>query len=173
MRHTKYRAYDNVAKTFLKPWPEGFHILGEVTCFDLIGQQLKERNPDKTVLEMLNDIEITEWTGLTDKNGKEIWEGDIVGRVYEWSPQIRYINQVIFHKGQFGLEPHVNRVVRPAFRAQHATFQYRRKCPRCQRRWLVDIRPIAALRDGGGWIHNATWSPVIASWGDVLGEENV
>ena len=97
MRPIKFRAWDKVAKKFLMPWPEGFHIIGEVTCFDLIGQQLHERNPKSSVLEMLDDVEITQWTGLHDKNCKEIWEGDIL----KYKPFEMLVTVVEFFEGGF------------------------------------------------------------------------
>lgn len=105
MRELKFRAWDKVGKKFLIPWPEGFHILGETTCFDLIGMQLKERTPEKSTLEMLDDVIIEQFTGLTDKNGVEGYHKDIctdgqANHLIEWDKaKASFYLSPINHKG--------------------------------------------------------------------------
>lgn len=67
-RTLKFRAWDAKKKIF-HPDFVGFHIIGEVTAFGLLNQYC---------LEDYNSLIITQFTGLVDKNGKDIYEGDLV-----------------------------------------------------------------------------------------------
>lgn len=71
----KFRAYDKATNRMLV---EGFHILGEVNCFQIIEQKLMEESLGKYTLERIRDVEIMEWTGFLDKKVQDIYEGDIL-----------------------------------------------------------------------------------------------
>lgn len=90
MREIKFKCWDKKNKQWLTPWP--FNLFGEF----MIIQGLP--------LKRLDDLEVVQYTGLKDKNGKEIFEGDIVtfrrnGKVIYDAP-----NWIIKSKDRQGIE---------------------------------------------------------------------
>lgn len=90
MREFKFRAWDPVNKIF--PFV-GFDILGETTVFDVCRQYM---------LEHALQLEITQYTGLKDKNGVEIYEGDIVKTDFNKYGSHNSIQVIEFWQGAFG-----------------------------------------------------------------------
>lgn len=104
MRSLKFRAWDTVSKKYL--WPkEGFGLVGEVSCFSLLEQQLHELRGESYSLLSMNDVVFEQFTGLFDKSGKEIWEGDVCAfrnHDYEdWDQPMQHRGIVAFQNGTF------------------------------------------------------------------------
>jgi uncharacterized phage protein (TIGR01671 family) len=68
-REIKFRAWDKIDK-----------IMREVTCYNLYDEyvRLDEDNSGNSITRKIDDVILMQYTGLKDKNGKEIYEGDIV-----------------------------------------------------------------------------------------------
>ncbi|TKX28913.1 hypothetical protein CQA69_07850 [Campylobacter estrildidarum] len=108
-----FRIWDNTKKVFLKPNPYIFIIKSDKEKIN-VGAGIKYKDLGvKDVKGYLDiskpdelDIEIELWTGFYDKNGKKIYENDVID-----TPIMAYSRLVKFRKGVFNLVPSLNHYI--------------------------------------------------------------
>ena len=83
MRTIKFRAWDKERKEWLSYFEIGKN--GAITCYEINETQ---------------NLIIQQFTGLKDKNGKEIYEGDILSSLYV-DDGCKGLYEVVFENGNF------------------------------------------------------------------------
>lgn len=111
-REIKFRAYHQKLKRTLEVIIIDFEQMEFTACELPENSSINELENRDYFWYELENCNLLEYTGLKDKNGKEIYEGDITKEIFEFECEIddiekmrhhEIISQVIFRQGCFGL----------------------------------------------------------------------
>lgn len=95
-REIKFRAWDNEHKEWIHTFRFGLNLEGSLTDNNL------DKIPHLYWTGKGSRFTLNQYTGLKDKNGEEIYEGDIIHHGQEETEGEK--NEVIFQNGEFGMK---------------------------------------------------------------------
>ncbi len=91
MREVKFRAWNKEKKKMID-----LHKITPLALDSIMNTQLAMKGGDGLFIPFLPELVIEQYTGLKDKKGTEIWEGDIV----KWNCELFHIE---YHGASFSL----------------------------------------------------------------------
>jgi uncharacterized phage protein (TIGR01671 family) len=96
-KEIKFRAWDNYSKSFIENDEYLIGLNGKFYRMDFYSG-IENYEDGSLIWNELQNITLSQFTGLLDKNGKEIFENDIVC----WTFDEKTKKEIVFHEGCFG-----------------------------------------------------------------------